>query len=66
MDEEVITSSVRRMEQLIKDLLVYSQISVYEARATPVSAEKVLGLTVMNLQLAISDTGITILPPRGF
>jgi light-regulated signal transduction histidine kinase (bacteriophytochrome) len=54
------------MEQLIKDLLVYSQISVYEARATPVSAEKVLGLTVMNLQLAISDTGITILPPRGF
>lgn len=57
---DVITTSVHRMEQLIKDLLVYSQTSVYEARAVPVNAEKVLGLTVMNLQLAIADTGAII------
>jgi light-regulated signal transduction histidine kinase (bacteriophytochrome) len=57
---EVIATSVHRMEQLIKDLLIYSQTSVYEARSTPVNAEQVLGLAVMNLQLAIADTGAII------
>ena len=57
---QVITSSVHRMEQLIRDLLAYSQTSMQGSRSTPVNAEKVLAIAVMNLQLAISDTGAII------
>jgi len=52
---DIITSSVARMDHLIKDLLVYSQTSVHETHAVAVNAEKALGLAVMNLQLAIAD-----------
>jgi PAS domain S-box-containing protein len=57
---EVITTSVKRMELLIRDLLVYSQTSVHEPQPTAVNAEKVLAMTLMNLQLAISDTGAIV------
>jgi light-regulated signal transduction histidine kinase (bacteriophytochrome) len=48
------------MELLIRDLLVYSQTSVHEPQPTAVNAEKVLAMTLMNLQLAISDTGAIV------
>ncbi len=57
---DVITSSVARMDHLIKDLLIYSQTSVHETHAVAVNAEKALGLAVMNLQLAIADTSAII------
>ena len=56
----VIAASVQRMEQLIKDLLVYSQTIVHESRPAMVSAERVLAMTLMNLQLAIADSGAIV------
>jgi light-regulated signal transduction histidine kinase (bacteriophytochrome) len=57
---DVITSSVTRMDHLIKDLLLYSQTSVHSPHAVPANAEKALALAVMNLQLAIADNGAIV------
>ena len=57
---KVIADSVNRMEQLIRDLLQYSQTSVHDSQPMAVSAERVLGVTLMNLQLAIADTGAIV------
>jgi light-regulated signal transduction histidine kinase (bacteriophytochrome) len=40
---DVIAASVNRMEQLIRDLLVYSQTTVRESSPTPVNTEKCQG-----------------------
>jgi two-component system CheB/CheR fusion protein len=57
---KAIAESVNRMEQLLKDLLQYSQASVHDSQPTPVRAERVLSVTLMNLQLAMSDTGTVV------
>jgi two-component system CheB/CheR fusion protein len=57
---QYITTGVERMSHLIKDLLVYSQTSTRDTRPEAVNAETVLAWTVMNLQMAISDSNAII------
>ncbi|MBV9307117.1 MAG: response regulator [Acidobacteriaceae bacterium] len=62
-DRELLSYPVEaamRMNQLIKDLLVYSQVSVRESRVSPVSCEEVLNETLADLQGQIRETQATV------
>jgi light-regulated signal transduction histidine kinase (bacteriophytochrome) len=49
-----------RMNQLIKDLLTYSQISTEERDITPVSCDEVLATTLDDLSSAIEESSATV------
>ena len=57
-----ITGNAARMQALIDDLLLYSQVSPanMETKEGPVSAEDVLHISIANLKGVISETGAQI------
>ncbi len=55
-----LQSGAERMSDLIKDLLAYSQVNMLDIRPEPVNAETVLASTVMNLQMAIAESGAIV------
>jgi len=57
---DFIVAAADRMSQLVLDLLGYSQIVRAETRLGPVDIEAVLATVILNLQLAIQDSGARI------
>jgi light-regulated signal transduction histidine kinase (bacteriophytochrome) len=52
--------AARRMHQLVRDLLTYSQISTTERRLSTVDCEEVLATTLADLSSEIKETGAVI------
>ena len=55
-----VTTAAARMRQMVLDLLAYSQVSQAEREVERFSVEAVLATTMLNLQLAIDNTGAII------
>jgi two-component system CheB/CheR fusion protein len=55
-----LQAGAERMSDLIKDLLAYSQVNMLDVRPELVNAETVLATTVMNLQMAIAESGAIV------
>jgi PAS domain S-box-containing protein len=57
---DFIAAAAERMSHMVLDLLGYSQVVRADANVVPVSVEAVLASVMLNLQLAIRDSGAKI------
>jgi signal transduction histidine kinase len=55
-----VVSSVKRMDELIGDLLAYSRVGTSERNFEENDCEAILKWTIMNLQMAINETGALV------
>ncbi len=62
---EYAVNGALRMEQLLKDLLVYTRVtSIKDVQLTPVDANQTVADAVANLQVAIQESGASIMYDR--
>jgi signal transduction histidine kinase len=57
---EYVVTSVKRMDELIADLLTYSRVGTRDHALEENDCEAILNWTIMNLQMAIQESGAVI------